>query len=261
MAEKLESSLVVRMSPELNASLMVRAEQAGLSRSEFARLILSLPIIVDPCGPKAVRRAEKYRREQDFLSDVDEAFGSDLDSDSDGIEISKALSPSDFKGEAVLDSPQNQPRSGSVIARYTPSEGVAEALAKLDYCVHSDVVPQFHPRKSGRPRAEERPDRYAIEPIKIIYITDDEARALTIAIDRWGTNLNQSTRALNTIAKYIREQNIDDELHQYILAGINNVDELLNVTIEGLSELIQMVTELLSSRSVTDSITMQNSSG
>lgn len=255
MASKLTSELKVRMSDELYESVKARAERLGMSRVEYIRLVLSLPIVMDIGGPKAARRATKFKREQNFLSGSDEARDSGLASDvSDGNVSTGSKGP-----ESTVDSvpkPIDSPsKSGTVVTAYTPSEGVAEALAKLEYCVHAGFVPQFQPRNLGRPAADENADRYAIEPIKFIYITDDEARDLTIAIGRWGTNLNQSTRALNTIAKVVCEQNIeDDELNQYILASINDVDELLNATIEGVSEIIQMMSQLLSSRQAAGDI-------
>lgn len=255
MADKYDTAMNVRMTPELSESVSARAKQAGMSRAEYIRLVLSLPIIIDPCGPKASHRVEKFSRGHDFLFDFDEAFGPDSDSDAEDFEAANASNSSDFNDRSTLLTRDNSTDSKSVITSYKPSEGVAEALAKLDYCVHAGIVPQFQPRDAGRPRTNESPDRYAIETIKTVYITDDEVRDLKIAINRWGTNLNQSTHSLNAIAKVLREQNIgDDDLYQYLIAGINNIDALLNVTIEGVSELIQMMTKLLSSHPVVGDI-------
>lgn len=261
MAEIYNATMNVRMSSELSESVAARAERAGMSRAEYIRLVLSLPIIIDPCGPKASRRAAKSKREQDFLSDIEEAFGPDSESSAVENEVSNASKSFGFSANSPSLTPGNASDSETVITTYTPSEGVAEALAKLSYCVHAGIVPQFQPRNSGRPKANESPDRYAIEPIKMVYITDDEVRDMTIAINRWGTNLNQSTHALNTIAKVLREQNMDDdELYQYLIAGFSSVDDLLNVTIEGVSELIQVMMKLLSSHPVAGDIFRQNSS-
>lgn len=245
MAEKYDAAMNVRMSPELSESVSARAEQAGMSRAEYIRLVLSLPIIIGPCGPKASRRAAKSRREQDFLFDIEAAFGSDTGSIADENEALSASELPDNSSKIPLHSPDNSPESEPVITSYTPSDGVAEALAKLDYCVHAGIVPQFQPRKSGRPRSDETPDRYAVDTLKIIYLTQDEIHELRVALNRWGTNYNQATHALNAIAKALREGIIEDDyLTQEFQERLGDIDALLLDSLKGLADISQKLAKL-----------------
>lgn len=241
MAEKYDTAMNVRMSPELSESVSARAEQAGMSRAEYIRLVLSLPIIIDPCGPKATRRAAKSRREQDFLFDIEAAFGPDMGSIADEKE---AVSASELPDNSSK-KPSNSPESETVITTYTPSDGVAEALAKLDYCVHAGIVPQFQPRKSGRPRSDVTPDRYAVDTLKIIYLTQDEIHELRVALNRWGTNYNQATHALNTIAKALRDGIIeDDDLTQELKERLGDTEALLFDSLNGLADISKKLAKL-----------------
>lgn len=240
MASKLNADLKVRMSPELYESVKARAEKVGMSRVEFIRLILSLPIVVDVQGPRLRRQDHKSKREHDKEFGFADDFAFDSLLNEDEIDSQNSLTSPDFQLDSDPDFAEYQPDSVPLVATYTPSDGVASALARLDYIVHSGVTPQSRPRNLGRPRAEEGADRYALNTLKICYVSQDDIHDLTVALNRWGTNYNQATHAFNYIAKAIRDGLIEDEvLKQQIQAQLGDIEGLLLDSLKGLADISQ----------------------
>ena len=245
MASKLNADLKVRMSAELYESVKARAEKVGMSRVEFIRLILSLPIVVDVCGPRLRKQARKSKREHDKQFDFADDFAFDSALNEADFGFKNNFIPPEFHPDSDPDFSEYQPESVPLIAAYTPSDGVATALAKLDYIVHTDVTPQSRPRNIGRPKSDESADRYAINTLEVCYLSQDDIHDLTVALNRWGTNYNQATHAFNYIAKAIRDGLIDDEvLKQQIQAQLGDIEELLFDSLKGLVDLSQKLSKL-----------------
>lgn len=240
MASKLNADLKVRMSPELYESVKARAEKVGMSRVEFIRLILSLPIVVDIQGPRLRRQVHKSQRKHDKQFDLTDDFALDLPLNEDEIGSQNNLTSFDFQLDTDSDFSEYRPESVPLVATYTPSDGVATALAKLDYIARTDVTPQSRPRNIGRPKSDESADRYAINTLKICYLSQDDVHDLTVALNRWGTNYNQATHAFNFIAKAIRDGLIEDEvLKQQIQAQLGDIEGLLFDSLKGLADISQ----------------------
>lgn len=240
MANKLNADLKVRMSPELYESVKARAEKVGMSRVEFIRLILSLPIVVDIQGPRLRRQVHKTKQEHDKQFDLTDDFAFDSPLNEDEIVSQNSLDSLDFRSDSDPDFSEYRPESVPLVATYTPSDGVATALAKLDYIARTDVTPQSRPRNIGRPKSDESADRYAINTLKICYLSQDDVHDLTVALNRWGTNYNQATHAFNFIAKAIRDGLIEDEvLKQQIQAQLGDIEGLLFDSLKGLADISQ----------------------
>lgn len=240
MASKLNADLKVRMSPELYESVKARAEKVGMSRVEFIRLILSLPIVVDIQGPRLRRQAHKSQRKHDKQFGFTDEFAFDLPLNEDEVGSQNNLTSSDFQLDSDSDFSEYRPESVPLVATYTPSDGVATALAKLDYIARTDVTPQSRPRNIGRPKSDESADRYAINTLKICYLSQNDVHDLTVALNRWGTNYNQATHAFNFIAKAIRDGLIEDEvLKQQFQAQLGDIEGLLFDSLKGLADISQ----------------------
>lgn len=245
MASKLNADLKVRMSPELYESVKARAEKVGMSRVEYIRLILSLPIVVDAYGPRLRRQAQKSKREHNKQFDSADDLAFDAPLNEGKIASQNSLNSSEFHPGSAPDFSEYQPDSVPLVATYTPSDGVATALAKLDYIVHTDVTPQSRPRNFGRPKSDESADRYAINTLEVCLLTEDQVRKLSVAIDRWGTNYNQATHALNFISKAIRDGIIEDEeLTQLMEAELNDIEALLLESLNGLVDISDKLSKL-----------------
>ncbi|MBM6756941.1 hypothetical protein H6A18_10565 [Collinsella tanakaei] len=245
MASKLNADLKVRMSTELYESVKARAEKVGMSRVEFIRLILSLPIVVDVCGPRLRKQAHKSKsaHNKQFGFTDDFAFDSALNEAEFGSQNN--LNPTDYHPDSDTDFSEYRPEAVPLVVTYTPSDGVATALAKLDYIVHTDVTPQSRPRNFGRPKSDESADRYAINTLEVCLLTEDQVRKLSVAIDRWGTNYNQATHALNFISKAIRDGIIEDEeLTQLMEAELNDIEALLLESLNGLVDISDKLSKL-----------------